>query len=253
MKARLFFAMSAEALWPEQLPQGRIIGEENRHFTLAFLGEVEREETVALAETLPKPPFAVGPAGYFDACLQFPHVTAWRAFFGKKQAPLLEYRDLLLNFFHLSDNRPFTPHMTVCRDPKNPRDTSFPKIPVVSSILHLYESLPHSIYRSLWQLPLHPPFKEHSHTADLAFWVFAESLGELYWNACMALATGFPEIIPFCGVEAAPASLDEVIILLNESLSLADLEWGSPFKAVSFHGELQKIGSLISWEMIVDV
>ena len=47
---------------------------------------------------------------------------------------------------------------------------------------------------------------------------------------------------------------DEIIIQLNEKISLWDAESGCPFKAVSFSGEItKKENGLLHWEMIIDV
>ena len=58
---RLFFAAELTAAWPEHLPSGRILEEENRHMTLAFLGSTSPSIS---EKAIPIPSFDIGPASY---------------------------------------------------------------------------------------------------------------------------------------------------------------------------------------------
>jgi RNA 2',3'-cyclic 3'-phosphodiesterase len=261
-KKRLFLGLDAAAPWPESFPGGRLIDEENRHFTFIFIGEERVERLLNLIQDIPKPPFLVGPAGIFDACLplppRHPHLIAWKADFGKKHALLQKYqtdvslwlKDLGLE---IKAEREYLPHVTLCRHPKHIKEwkEAFKPLPVQSANLHLFESLPLSKYRSLWHLSLQPPFVELPHTADLAYQVWAEGLDELLWNAWIALAAHCPDLLRFAPNPCE--NLDDIIIELNSVLSRADADCGTPFKAVSFHGELIQKGPLLEWEMIIDV
>jgi hypothetical protein len=40
---------------------------------------------------------------------------------------------------------------------------------------------------------------------------------------------------------------------LNEAIARVDEQMGTPFKAVSFHGDIQEEEGVLKWEMIVDV
>ncbi len=262
---RLFFGMNAEASWPEKLPEGRIIEEPHRHFTFVFIGDEEIEGLLSQLDAFPPPPFKVGLAGFFDACLSFPprhpHVVAWRANFGRKQEAFLSYQKeavewlIARGFGEKKSERDYIPHATLCRSPFDATQwkKAFHPLPVKSDTLHLFESLGHSKYNSLWQLNLLPPFQELPHTADLAFHIRSESLQEMYWNACMALAFHYPELLKYFPLDAAINDLNEIIIELNNAIGLADSECGSPYKAVSFHGDIIKENDLLEWEMIVDV
>lgn len=48
-------------------------------------------------------------------------------------------------------------------------------------------------------------------------------------------------------------SIEDIVIDLNELVTEADQKWGCPFKAVSFHGNIQENEELPYWKMIVDV
>lgn len=261
---RLFLGMNAEAPWPEKWPEGRVIEEPHRHFTFAFIGDEDANRLLALMPRCPKPPFKVGLAGFFDACLLFPprhpHVVAWRGAFGPKQQALIEYQKEVEIWLAVEDvsfresQREFVPHATVCRQPFDAKkwQNAFQGLPVISSSLHLFESLGYSKYQSLWNYALPLPFTELPHTADLAFLIRGESLEELHWNASMALCYHHPELLKYCRVVEKINDLNAIIIDLNNLIGVADSECGSPYKAVSFHGDLIK-NELLEWEMIIDV
>ena len=87
----------------------------------------------------------------------------------------------------------------------------------------------------------------------MAFHVCGETFNQLFQNAQVALAFDVPLPLGFFSQEKEFASLEEIVIGLNEVVSYADKEIGCPFKAVSFHGEIKKIDDVFHWEMIVDV
>lgn len=68
----------------------------------------------------------------------------------------------------------------------------------------------------------------------------------------MALAFECPELVPYLDSEGEVGSLEEVIMKLNEIVTHGDREIGTPFKAVSFHGDVKE-EEILTWEMIVDV
>ena len=260
---RLFFALQVEAPWPLEPPEGRILDQEVRHLTLAFLGTGHFPDLLNQVETIPRPPFRIAPVGTADSliCLppESPRVIAttvcWCNGFNQVVQWQEEIKQWLLELGYTLDKRPFFPHITFARAPFDPRiwKEAFYPLPFFTPTLHLYESLGNLHYKSVWSYPLIPPFEEFEHTADIAFLIRGASLKEIHLHAQIALSFKHPSLIPYFAKELAD-SLDEIIIDLNRMIGESDREEGSPFKAVSFHGLIQQTPeNILTWEMIVDV
>lgn len=264
-KKRLFFGLQIEAPWPSSFPKGRTLDEAHRHITLAFLGSISLEKTLRALQHPPMPSFKVGKAGIFEACLllpqKHPRVAAWSVNFLEGRDVIFSYREVLIRWLIeenllKEDQRKWLPHLTLCRPPfeKESWQNSFVPLPFIYRSIYLYESLGNSNYLKLWSLPLYPPFEAMEHTADIGFIIRGETLLDIYRHAQIALAFSFPPLLPFLNFgENKNANLDQIIIDLNSSLCTADSAIGAPFKAVSFHGELEEIDRLLQWEMIIDV
>ena len=112
----------------------------------------------------------------------------------------------------------------------------------------------HSKYLSIWSWPLLPPFEEIEHLADIAFHVYGQKIDQLYMHAFVALSFKCPPLLDYFQEKRELQSMEEIVIYLNEAVSKADQEIGCPFKAVSFHGTIERMQNhLLRWEMIVDV
>jgi RNA 2',3'-cyclic 3'-phosphodiesterase len=262
---RLFFGFHVEAPWPLDLPKGRLIASHFRHMTIAFLGEMSFSIIEPLLATCPKPSFRLGPSALFDQVIflpkHFPRVVAWHIHwfeegfietFQSQVALWLQENNLLA----LEKQRPLLPHVTLCRSPFSRRswEKSFTPLPLRVTGFHLYESLGNLRYHSLWEHPFLAPFEEIPHTADVAFQVRGTTLSDLFLHAQLALCFKFPSLSSTLLERQPFASLEEVVMKLNEWISLVDQKMGAPLKAVSFHGEaLLKEPNLIEWEMIADV
>ena len=48
-------------------------------------------------------------------------------------------------------------------------------------------------------------------------------------------------------------TIDDIVIELNRIISRTDSAVGCSYKAVSFHGQIEKQADIFTWEMIVDV
>jgi 2'-5' RNA ligase len=261
---RLFFGLEVHAPWPSPLPKARMVAEECRHLTLAFLGEASFLKIQKLFPALPKPPFRVGPVGSFDKCLFLPkwspRVVSWRVSpFGKDDC-VADYQKALIDFLleqgYQLEKRDFLQHITLGRKPFVLQEwkKGFVKLPMYYQSLHLYESLDQLQYKPVWSYPIMPPFEEIEHVGDIAYHVYGESIYQVNLNAQIALAFEFPDLLDFLDPKDNKGSLEEIIIGLNEMVTRVDQEIGSPFKAVSFHGEIQeREDGLLTWEMIVDV
>ena len=257
---RLFFAYEVQAPWPSELPTGRILPANCRHMTLAFQGKTDFNKLQALLPSFPKPPLRVGRTGHFDKCLNLAHVMAWHGVLDEDDLPLKQYHQTVIAWlqgheFNPDKRHPWLPHVTLARKPFDAKQwqKSFSKLPFLIQHIHLYESLPNLNYVPRWTLPLTRPFEEIEHTADIAYNIYGESLGQLFWHAFAALCHRFPPLLEFRPVRVDCQNLDDVVIALNECISKADSVIGCPFKAISFHGDIQEKNGILVWEMIVDV
>lgn len=260
---RLFFGMEVVAAWPDDLPGGRILEASDRHLTLAFLGDANLSQLQTLLPSFPKPPFEIGLAAYFDHPIflppRTPHVAAWNIEWLEQKEPFLQFQTELIawlktNGFPLREGKgEFLSHVTIARTPFVIREwkEAFEKRPLFVRNVHLYESLGYSHYEVRWTYPILAPFEEKEHTADIAFTIRGKTMQQIHLHAQLALSFHFPPLIGYFS-SANVQNLDEIVRSLNSIIGKADQEIGSPFKAVSYHGNLEG-RELLEWEMIVDV
>ena len=251
------------APWPSDLPKARQIDVSQRHLTVAFLGKTSFEKVEGFLPRMPKPSFLLGHVGVFDSCLFLPpKVPRVIAYHVKSLGPdpLFNYQKKLAAFLenegYQLEKRDFLPHVTLGRSPLIQADweNHFFPLPLYYTSLHLYESLGNSHYQSLWSFFLQAPFTEIEHAADIAFYIYGESVEQVHLHAQVALVFECPALIEYIELEKPRESVEAIVIQLNEMVTKADQDVGTPFKAVSFHGEIQKNKQgLLEWEMIVDV
>lgn len=261
---RLFFGLEILSPWAHELPKGRCLEESNRHLTLAFLGQTDYSGLEKHLDSFPKPP-EIGFAGRFDRCLflpeKNPHVIAWHVQWQEQASFLTRFQQQLnawlkeSGFFPANSHREFLPHVTICRQPFAQKEwkEQFRPLPLITGNIHLYESLGNLHYQPCWTYPITLPFEEIEHTADIAFLIHGISFQQLHSHAQIALAFKFPNILPYLSTPKENILLEDIVIDLNNSISRADQEIGSPLKAVSFHDKLTKKDNILTWEMIVDV
>lgn len=264
---RLFFAFTVNMPWPQSLPPARLLQEEERHMTVAFLGQADFSKLQPLLTTIPLPKFKVGQTAATDQVLflpeRHPHVVAWHASRKDQLNPLANYSRQLIEWlvshgFSPDRRHAFLPHITIGRAPFNVHAwiRPFEPLPLVVESLHLFESLGQLRYRSLWSHTFIQPFLEIEHTADIAFQIRGESLKQVFDNAATALAFKYPALLKFrLNLETPDLNdINDIIIALNQIISRTDSAVGCPFKAISFHGEIEnEADHVLSWEMIVDV
>jgi 2'-5' RNA ligase len=259
---RLFFGAHVQAAWPLEFPFGRMIPEEARHITLAFLGNNSFSSLEKLLPGVPEPLFRIGLGGIGSKLVflskEHARCAALHISWLEDAHVLFAFQKELTEW--LSSHRypvkkhAFCPHITIARAPfeKEQWMKRFEPIPFFLSAIHLYESVGGLQYRSLWSHPLLSPFTELDHTADIAFTIRGESIQQLFLHAQLALFFQFPLLAQFY-TPLATQSLNEITFELNRMIALADSEYGCPFKAVSLHGKVIEENHLFTWEMIVDV
>ncbi len=260
---RLFFAFSVRAPWQNPLPQGRIINENSRHLTVAFLGNCDPDQLKKNIQSTPLPPMQIGCVGIGDKILflpeKTPRVVCYHVDWLNKQNLLESYAHTLTiwlkNLGYAIDERPWTSHVSVARTPTHFQEwqQSFHPFPFAIQGLHLYESMGNLNYVPRWSHQLVPPFEEFEHTADIAFNIRGNTVEDIFLHAQFALAFNFPMILNFIK-PFVPHNLDDIVMALNELVAIADQEVGCPFKSVSYHGEIKELpDKTLFWEMIVDV
>jgi len=262
---RLFFAFKTTAPWPESLPKGRLLREQDRHLTVAFLGNADFPRMMEYLENPPQIPFKVAPSGIFDKILFLPpdnpRVVAWRIDLGEYAEAVKTFHRSFIEWLKKQGFSPSQPdrellsHVTLCRSPFQFHEwrKAFTRLPVALTGFHLYESVGNLVYESRWEYPMKPPFVEIEHTADIAFIIRGENLEQIHHNAKAALAFHYPPLLRYYEQKTIE-SLEDLIILLNEAVTKADSKEGCSFKAVSFHGEItHEDDDTLAWEMIVDV
>jgi 2'-5' RNA ligase len=259
---RVFFGYEVLAPWPTECPSGRLIEPTSRHLTLAFLGNILFPPLRDILSEFPIPSFLVGPVGHFDRCLflpeRHPHVVAWHVQWYEKVL-FDTYQQYVVKWLKSKqypiDDRPFLSHVTMARSPFKEHEwkKAFAPLPMMVKNIHLYESVGNLVYQPIWTQPILSPFEELDHTADIAFVIQAESMENLHLHAMIALAFKFPSVLKYIEKVPLQSQLDDIIISLNQLIAEVDSDIGCPFKAVSFHGEVEKKNNVFQWEMIVDV
>lgn len=264
---RLFFGLEALGPWPLKLPNGKIIPEKGRHATLAFLGFTKEERLTDLINSTPPLPWQVGLTTIAKAPLLLPpgkpRCLSLEIETLENREGLFTYQEslsaLLFNDGFLTvkeKTRGFLPHVTLARAPFESKEwiKNFYKQFITLGSMHLYESLGNSTYKPLHTWPVLPPFEEKNHTADLAFLIRGPSIPSLALHAFSALAGVSPSLFQYMFSWTQVESLDDLIKEINNSIARLDIEEGSPFKAVSYHGDIKNLGNgVFEWEMIVDV
>lgn len=259
---RLFFALELEAAWPEQLPNGRILEEKERHMTLSFLGDVSWAELQRILPSFPTPPSVIGAPGKCDRLIFLPEkgprvVAGHIDWFGSDDIQTLQKNVVswLDKHHYKVDHRPFLPHVTLARAPFEIDEWKKVNVPfpVIVKGIHLYQTVACLRYEPLWSLPLLSPIVECEHTADIAFLIRGETLQQLFLNSQVALALKFPQMLNYFLEGSGIENLDSLIIKLNKLITRADSDIGCPFKAISFHGDIFEKNGTLNWEMIVDV
>jgi len=261
---KLFFAFKVMAPWTTPFPRGRLLEEDERHMTVAFLGEADYSVLQTLLVNAPPLPFHVGLTGVFDKLVLLPpsnsRVVAWHVNWqdGKEVEQFVEIFQNWLkgNGVYEPDNRAFLPHATLCRAPFDTEEWQgrFVQLPMYLDGFHLYESIGNLRYKSLWSIQLLPPFEELEHTADLAFRIRGDTVSDLFKNAFFALVWRHIPLLAFRAGSWKIDTLDEAIVQLNRIIAAADEASGCPFKAISYHGNIEKdLEETLRWEMIVDV
>ncbi|MCB1111333.1 MAG: hypothetical protein H7A37_10730 [Chlamydiales bacterium] len=168
---RVFFAFDAHAPWKKQEPKGRLIRHSDRHVTVAFLGNIDYEALEPLLAEIPIPDMRIGPIGIIDYPLFLPnsdHPHVFAAHVDWLTPGIDEYRNRLTGWLieHgyaiAHADTPWLPHTTYCRKPFDSEEwqKQFAPMPLYSTALHLYESLPQLCYEPIWSHHFLPPISK---------------------------------------------------------------------------------------------
>lgn len=250
MKKKLFYGFSIQCPWPKFSFKGKILDEENRHVTVAFLGNQDLDAALSNVQDI-KFPFKFAPTGIMKDHKLLPentyNVLAYEFF-------LVSQKDDFQSFVHYISDESFLPHVSIVRNPdsKEMDGVELTPLPFYMDGFHLYESLGNSQYKSRYSISFAPPFKEYEHTADMAYEIIGETYLDLYHHAQVALAFYYPPFIECFAFDGHIQNENELVKELNRLLGKVDAKFGCPYKAVSFHGNIKK-GDLLKWEMVVDV
>ncbi len=262
---RLFFAFVVETNWPGFPEEHKLITQENRHLTVLFLGNQDFDRLESLIDKMPKLSDEISVVGQFNKCIflpqKEPRLVAWQIDFFEKIYLLKEFQKKMFLFFKengfdIKNKNNFLPHITICRNQfdKQQWEESFKALPLYIKGLHLFESLGNSQYKSVWQKEFIKPFEEIHHTADIAYIVKGKGFDDLLLNAFTALSFKDNQFLNYKYLLKKASSIDDVIINLNELITKAEIEGKHlPFKAVSFHSDIETKDNILHWEMIVDV
>ena len=255
---RLFIAWECSTSYSENFPRGRPIYP--LHLTLAFLGDCKLTSELASPEFFQSALGKIAPCGLAKKLLFLPEDTSRVVALEIDSLPqrFFKGRQIIVDWLQKNgfpiDRQPFYPHVTLSRRPFDKEEWIrwFKDTTILCKKLHLYESIGNLVYKPLWSIPFTPPHEEIEHTADFGFLIRGYDLKEILSNAQIALGTKFPELIPYI-TSSEPTDLNQTILLLNKMISEIDEEIGSPIKAVSYHGTLEKKNDFLEWEMIIDV
>jgi len=265
-KKRFFFGFEVETIWPNIFEEKKIIKEKNRHITLLFLGENNLKDVEKLLNDLPLLNEQIAPVGFFDECLflpeKSPRLVAYRVNFLNKKSKIQNYQKNLFEFFQTKkifikhNHKNFLPHITICRNNFDIKkwEESFQQFPLYLKSFNLFESLGDCNYQTLWKKSFLKPFDEIEHTADIAFIIKGNNFSDLLYNSFIALSFKVFNFLHYFKNLKDVSSIDDVIINLNELITKAEIDGEHlPFKAVSFHSNIEKKDDILNWEMIVDV
>jgi 2'-5' RNA ligase len=202
---RLFLALKVRAPWPKESFKGKMIQEEFRHITLAFLGQTNEETYLELIKDLKKvklPPFAL--FGYFDHFLPLPksspRLLSWHATFSYDEKEIYAFAEEMKLFFKergllKKEDKAWLPHVSICRKPFDflSWKKSFKPLPFYATDLCLYEAIGNLKYREVLKRPLLTPF---SFANEKEVHIKAKTHEELYLHTLSAMSFIKQEILP---------------------------------------------------------
>lgn len=240
---RLFFGLQVDAPWPKKLPKGRLVDPMHRHLTLAFLGNIDYAPLQELLPSCPAPDFSIGQVGSFRQCVflpfQKPRVAAWEVewledgaistFQGKLAAWLREAGYELAN-------HNFLPHVTIARSPfeKAAWSEAFHPLPMVSSHIHLYESVGDLQYVPIWSHPIPPPLESIGRNRYI---IRGKDWKQLYLHGLTALSFTDPTLLASYDPSNEPKDLNGVLNILPPPLISK--------------GEPREFGGTLQWKIEV--
>lgn len=263
--ANVFLGMEVIAPWPYHFPNGRLIPESARHFTLAFLGPIDIGALLEHIPFLPKLKIPLGFCGVLPEVLflpeRHPHVVAYGVHIFHHEPQLLRYQHECVEWLNTIGFPPAHPerawlnHVTIARAPFDEKGwrREFKPLPFISHRLHVYRSTGNLHYEPQWSYVLTPPFEEIPHTADVAYLIRGENFAMLKSHAEVALSFRFPNLFEYFDEYRGLDRVEQLVQHLNRGVAKADAKEGVGVKSVSMSGEVEERGGVLEWRMIVDV
>lgn len=247
----MFFALEVNGGWFAPMPEGRILKEEHRHLTLAFLGN---ESWSRLQNELKEYPFLktrLGLTGRCDGLLFLPerHPRVVAGHITWIDLPTFQEIHQELSTFlrtkgYILDPRELVSHVTLARAPFQIKKWKevFTPFPLIATSLNLYESVGNLAYRPLWTLPLRSPIEFKT---DLIFEIRGKDYTQLFHHAQLALAFKFPQLLNSFLVESQAQSDEELISQLMQVCQKAVC----PIKALQF--QLKETSNFLLGELSI--
>lgn len=235
---RLFLGFEVDAPWFKNMPKGRMVAPESRHLTLAFLGEIDCGKRLKHLEHMPVFPCKVGAAGICKELIYLPvkkpNAVALSFKWLTQEELVLRFQQELtvwlqtFGYLASSGESVFLPHVTLARRPFQTREWTeiFYPLPMITTHLHLYESVGQLCYKPIWSKRVLQPISRMvlPQNTCTAFHLMANSYKDLWIHAWLGVSFIYPQVILENFSDCVFEDLEGVEEKLNSILKDFDIE-----------------------------